>query len=167
RPEGHLRNSSNDRYGGAQRPGEAAKKNRPDSPATKKCQRFFHLLRKARHRPDRERVLLIVVADPVRDPVAENGPHRCTEPNRDGIDPVRLDQNAKPDQDRRARNQERDADKGFAERRAEGDRESRLWVVARELQQPACGVLNPVKKTMHWAGFRGGNRWDASGLHLR
>jgi hypothetical protein len=88
---------------------------RRHAPAAKKRQGLFHLHRIARDRPDRERMLLVAVTDPVRDPVSQNRPDRCAQPDRKRVKAERLNQDTKPHQDRRAWDKERNPHEGLAE----------------------------------------------------
>ena len=96
----------------------------------------------ARQRPHLGDVLLVPVAEPVGDPVAERRTNAAGQPDRPEADAADADQRADRDQRTPGRHQQRDERKRFAECQHQHDRGGPNLIVAHEISQSARKILH-------------------------
>src|SRR6202163_2484138 len=84
--EGHFEHAGDERDYRAHRPEKAAEKDRPGAEAFEEYLAALDHLRIARKRPDVMHGVFELQSDPVGDPVAERGPDRSADPDRNKRD---------------------------------------------------------------------------------
>ncbi|KMQ84855.1 conjugative transposon protein [Lasius niger] len=85
--------------------------------------------------------ILIVVADPVREPVAEKRPGGGGGPNRPKGDAAFADQRAQRQQDHRGRQQQRQKRQRLAERQEEDNGNGPAFVLTHDVADPVDNVI--------------------------
>ena len=151
-PELQFRHARHQRHGGAEWSHEAADKDRPGTPAMKEMQAVFNLCLKAAEEREMHDLVMIVKADPPRDPVAQDRTndracHGGEQPNMGGAnDPTQAEQQDRPGYDKGH------TDKGFRKGYGKGDGKDPIGMGVRRHRDPGAGVADkPMKEIKNHA----------------
>src|SRR5450432_1386104 len=151
-PELQFRHARHQRHGGAKRPHETADKDRPGTPAMKEVQAFLNLRLEAAEEREMHDLVMIVKADPPRDPVAQDRTHNRACHGGEKSDMGGADDPTKAEQQERPRYDKGHADKGFRKGDDEGDGKDPIGMGVRRHRDPGAGVADkPMKEIKNHA----------------